>query len=164
MTSPDVERYDALRAELVDDQAWTYDRRIVDALPWTAIRGLALRPRDLGGLGRQTTVGQLKSYVAAHRAAQGDIVGTREERIERRQHEIDALALIARRSLERAADAGALDVHAAKVLLDARSAEAKMHGDDTPAELVVTHRDAVFDDLNAALQAMGEAPVERIEA
>ena len=103
----------------------------------------------------------MKGLVAAHRAEQGEIVGTREERIERRQHELDELALLARASLGRAAKLGALDVHAAKVLLDARAAEAKMHGDDAALriEADVTTHDAVLDELNAALVAMGEEPV-----
>jgi hypothetical protein len=157
------DKREIIEARIIRDQAWAYERRIVDALPWQSIRALALRPAELGGIGANVSTGTLRGMVAAHRAAQGDVVGTREERIERRQLEIDALALGARAALERAHAVGALDVHAAKVLLEARAAEAKMHGDDTPAELIVTHRDALLDELNASLLAMGEKPV-RIES
>lgn len=152
---------DLVVARVVVERQWAYDRRIVDGMTWQMIRALALRPDEHGGIGRNYGIATLKGLVAAHRAEQGEIVGTREERIERRQHELDELALLARASLGRAAAAGALDVHAAKVLLDARAAEAKMHGDDAALriEADVTTHDAVLDELNAALVAMGEEPV-----
>jgi hypothetical protein len=152
-----------VEAAIVRDQQWAYDRRIVDGLSWQQIRYLGVRPLEHGGIGRDLSIGSLKGMVAAHRSAQGEIVGTRDERIERRQLEIDELARLARNSVARADAAGKLDATGARLLLDARAAEAKMHGDDTPAELVVTHRDAVLDDLNAALAAMGEAPIERAD-
>lgn len=161
-------------ARVVLEQQWTYDRRIVDGMTWQMIRSLALRPDEHGGIGRNYGIATLKGLVAAHRAEQGEIVGTREERIERRQHELDELALLARGALARAAAGGVvtidgerveipprLDEKAAKVLLDARAAEAKMHGDDAALriEADVTTHDAVLDELNAALVAMGEEPV-----
>lgn len=154
-----------IAARVALEQEWAYERRIVDGLPWAAIRALALRPLEHGGIDRNVGVATLRALVAAHRAEQGEIVGTREERIERRQHELDTLALAARSSLAKAAKLGALDVHAAKVLLDARAAEAKMHGDDAALriEADVTTHDAVLDELNAALVAMGEEPV-KVEA
>lgn len=140
-------------ARVVLEQAWAYDRRIVDGMTWQMIRGLALRPDEHGGIGRNVGISTLKALVAAHRAEQGEIVGTREERIERRQHEIDMLALAARASIARAQAAGALDVHGAKVLLEARAAEAKMHGDDAALriEADVTTHDAVDAELDAML-------------
>lgn len=169
---PPVGEIVAARAVL--EQAWTYDRRIVDGMTWQMIRALALRPDELGGIGRNYGIATLKGLVAAHRAEQGEIVGTREERIERRQHELDELALLARASIARAAAGGVvkidgelveipprLDEKAAKVLLVARAAEAKMHGDDAAqrVDVDVTTHDAVLDELNAALVAMGEEPV-----
>lgn len=142
-----------IEARILEEQAWTYDRRIVDGLSWHAIRGLALRPREAGGLDRNLGIGTLKDLVAAHRAAQGEIVGTRAERVERRQLEYDELALMARRNLARGAEVEALDVHAAKLLLDVRAAEAKMHGDDQPAEakVEIVTRSAVEAELDAML-------------
>lgn len=148
-------------ASLVFEREWTYTQRIVHALPWTAIRSAALRPIDAGGIGRNYGIATLKGLVAQHRADQGEVVGTREERIERRQLELDTLALLARASLEKAASLGALDVHAADVLLKTRTAEAKMHGDDAALriEADVTTHDAVTDELNEMLARIGEAPI-----
>lgn len=149
-----------IEARVVLERAWVYERRIHDGMPWPAIRSLALRPDELGGIGRNYGIATLRGMVAAHRADQGEVVGTREERLERRQHEYDVLALGARAALARKAsdpDYPGLDVNAAKLLLDVRAAEAKMHGDDaaTKIEAEVTTRDGVLDDLNAALAAIG---------
>jgi hypothetical protein len=124
-----------IEARLAADQEWTWQRRVIDGLTWPAIRSLALRPREAGGIGANVGIATLKGWADAHRAAQGDIVGTREERVERRQLEYETIALAARRSLARAGELETLDVHAAKVLLEVRAAEAKMHGDDKPAEI-----------------------------
>lgn len=150
-----------IEKRILEEQEWAYEARIVRGLSWHAIRGLALRPREHGGIDRNVGIGTLKDLVAAHRAAQGDVVGTRDERVERRQIEYDELALLARASLVKAAELEAVDIHAAKLLLDVRAAEAKMHGDDRPAEIraeIVT-RDAVLDELNAELAAMGEQTI-----
>lgn len=154
-----------IEARVVLERAWVYERRIHDGMPWPAIRALALRPDEAGGIGRNYGVSTLRGMVAAHRADQGEVVGTREERLERRQHEYDVLALGARAALARAAahrdeygePAPYLDTAAAKLLLDVRAAEARMHGDDQPTkiEAEVTTRDGVLDDLNAALAAIG---------
>lgn len=149
-----------IEARVVLERAWVYERRIHDGMPWPAIRALALRPDEAGGIGRNYGVSTLRGMVAAHRADQGEVVGTREERLERRQHEYDTIALGARAALARKAsdpDYPGLDVNAAKLLLDVRAAEARMHGDDMPTkiEAEVTTRDGVLDDLNAALAAIG---------
>ncbi len=153
-----------IEKRVLEEQAWAYDQRIVRGLSWHAIRGLAMRPREHGGIDRVLGIGTLKDLVAAHRAAQGDIVGTRDERVERRQLEYDELALLARSALAAKANDPmypGLDVNAAKVLLEARDREAKMHGDDKPVEskVEIVSRDAVLDELNAELAAMGERPV-----
>jgi len=142
-----------IEKRILEEQQWAWEQRIARGLPWHAIRGLALRPRDAGGIDRNLGIGTLKEMVAAHRAAMGEIVGTREERVERRQLEYDDIALLARASLAKAAEVEALDVHAAKVLMDVRAAEAKMHGDDRPTEIhaEIVSRDAVDAELNAML-------------
>lgn len=153
----------ALIAEkIVREQAWVYEQRIVRGLSWHAIRGLALRPEEAGGIGRNFAIGTLKDMVAAHRVAQGDVIGTADERRERRQLELDEMALLARASIAKAAELETLDIHAMKVLLDVRAAEAKMHGDDKPVEIKadIVHHDAIIDELNAELIALGEATVE----
>lgn len=154
-----------IEKRILEEQEWAWRARIVAGLSWHAIRGLALRPRDAGGIDRNVSIGALKAMVDAHRAAQGDIVGTRDERVERRQLEYDEIALLAREALARKAGDPmypGLDVNAAKALLDVRAAEAKMHGDDKPAEIkaeIVT-RDAILEELNAELIALGEEPVK----
>jgi len=192
---------DLVKARVILEQAWVYEQRIERGLPWSAIRAHALRPDKLGGIGRNLSVSALRSMVAAHRAEQGEIVGTRDERIERRQLEYDTLALLARgtitgevfepdlsifepdpedstrTAIEKArakADiesrvkiaAAKMRGDAAKLLLDVRAAEAKMHGDDAALriEADVTTHDAVLDELNAALVAMGEEPVKAVES
>lgn len=147
-----------IEARVLEEQEWAWTQRIARGLPWHAIRGLALRPRDAGGIDRNLGIGTLKEMVAAHRAAMGEIVGTREERVERRQLEYDEIAQLSRASLAKAAEVEALDVHAAKVLLDVRAAEAKMHGDDRPVEMKaeITTRTAVEAELEAMLSRIPE--------
>lgn len=147
-----------IEKRILEEQQWAWEQRIARGLPWHAIRGLALRPRDAGGIDRNLGIGTLKEMVAAHRAAMGEIVGTREERVERRQLEYDEIALLARASLAKAAEVEALDVHAAKALLDVRAAEAKMHGDDRPTEIhaEIVSRDTVDAELNAMLSRIPE--------
>lgn len=150
-----------IAARIVEEQAWTYEQRIVRGLSWHAIRGLALRPREHGGIDRNLGIGTLKDLVAAHRAAQGEIVGTRDERVERRQLEYDELALLARGALAaKASDPmyPGLDVNALKALLDVRAAEAKMHGDDKPAEakVEIVQRAQIDAEIEAMLARMDE--------
>ena len=150
-----------IEKRILDEQAFAYEARIVRGLSWHAIRGLAMRPRDAGGIDRVVSISTLKDLVAAHRAAQGEVVGTRDERVERRQLEYDEMALLARAAL--AAKAGDpmypdVDVNAAKLLLDVRAAEAKMHGDDKPAEakVEIVTRDAVDAEIEAMLSRLDE--------
>lgn len=163
MTTPDA-RTALIQARILEEQEWAYEQRIVRGLHWHAIRGAALRPRDHGGIDRSVGIAALKDMVAAHRAAQGEVVGTRDERVERRQLEYDDVALLVRAALVRGAEVGVVDVAAAKLLIEVRSAEAKMHGDDRPTEakMEIITRDAVLDELNAELAAMGEQRV-RVE-
>lgn len=153
MTKKSDARTALIEKRILEEQEWAWTQRIARGLPWHAIRGLALRPRDAGGIDRNLGISTLKDMVAAHRAAMGEIVGTREERVERRQMEYDEIALLARASLSKAAEVEALDVHAAKALLEVRAAEAKMHGDDRPTEIhaEIVSRDAVDAELNAML-------------
>lgn len=156
MTKKSDARMALIEKRILEEQEWAWTQRIGRGLPWHAIRGLALRPRDAGGIDRNLGISTLKDMVAAHRAAMGEIVGTREERVERRQLEYDEIALLARASLaKKAADPmyPGLDEKAAKALLEVRAAEAKMHGDDRPTEIhaeIVT-RDAVEAELEAML-------------
>lgn len=159
---------DLILARLVVEREWAYQRRIVDGLSWAAVRSLAPRPDEHGGIGRELGIVALKGMVDAHRAELGGIVGTREERIERRQLELDELALLARASLARAAFptdpelSATLDEKAAKVLLDVRAAESKMHGDDAALriEADVTTHDAADAELDAMLARMPGRKVE----
>lgn len=154
--SKSTARTELIEKRVLEEQEWAYNARIRAGLSWHAIRALALRPRDAGGIDRNVPISSLKAMVDAHRAAQGDVTGTRDERVERRQLEYDEIALVARAAINAKAHDPmfpGLDVNAVKVLLDVRAAEAKMHGDDKPAELkaeIVT-RDAVDAELEAML-------------
>lgn len=154
---------DLIEARVAAEQEWCW-AQYVAGYPYPKIRALSTLPLEEGGLGLPSglSVSAIRSLVAEYRVAQGQIIGTREERIERRQIEYDEIALHAKRRIAAAAELGAMDKDAVKVLLDARAAEARMHGDDAAQriEAEVTTRDGVMDDLNAALVALGREPVE----
>lgn len=172
MSNESGARTSLILARIAEEQEWAYNLRIRDGLHWHAIRALALRPREAGGIDRSVGVDTLKNLVADYRAAQGVIVGTRDERIERRQLEIDEIALLARAEIARAADASdperhpRLDTNAAKLLLDVRAAEAKMHGDDAAqrVDIEVTTRTQLDAEIDELLVRIDAEPLERKDA
>lgn len=157
-----------IEARVLEEQEWAYNLRIRQGMHWHAIRGLALRPAEAGGLDRNLAISTLKDMVAAYRAAQGEIFGTREERIERRALEYDEVALIARAELARSAEGLVengevvvpphLNEKAAKMLLEVRAAEAKMHGDDAAqrVDVEVTQRTQLDAEIDAVLERMDQ--------
>lgn len=160
MGKRDVELYDGLAARVAAERAWCW-ARYVEGYPYPTIRAMANEPTDVGGLGYDLSVSAIRAMVAEHRAAQGSIIGTREERIERRQLRLDQIALDAQRSMARAREVGVVDKDAAKLLLDTMAHEGKMHGDDAALriEADVTTRDAVTEELAAAVAALGLDPI-----
>lgn len=167
----------ASRAELIEarvqrEREWCW-ASYVAGYPYPVIATMSGLPEAEGGIGRSLHVSAVKHLVAEHRAEQGDIIGTREERIERRQMRLDQIALDAQAAMRRAREPrvidgvelpGYFDEKAAKVLLDVMAAEGKMHGDDAALriEAEVTTRDGVLDELNASLAVLGMPAVEEV--
>lgn len=150
-----------IEARVLEEREWCY-AAWMDRLSWSAMRALANRPRTEGGLGRDIPVRVLRSLVAEARLDRGETGMTNEERVERQLFELDELARNARRAIAEAAAVGALDVHASKLLLDVVKREADLLGMNaaTKIEAEVVSRDAILEDLNAALVAMGAEPVK----
>jgi hypothetical protein len=171
------EREPASRAELIEarvlrEREWCW-ATYVAGYPYPVIRTMTILPPDQGGLGYALEVSTIKTLVAEHRAERGEIIGTRAERIERRQMRLDQIALNAQEQMRRAAAGrvidgielpGYLDEKAAKVLLEVMAAEGKMHGDDAALriEAEVTTRDGVLDELNEALAALDLPTVDKV--
>jgi len=156
------ERQALILAKIAEEQAfereWAYDLHVHQGIPFAVMLGMAMRPRDAGGVGRMLSWPDLRRLIDEQRAIQGTPFGDRETRIERRQMEIDELARAAKMSLARAGEAGALDVHAAKVLLEVRAAEAKMHGDDAAqrVDVEVTTRTQLDAEIEATLERLDQ--------
>jgi hypothetical protein len=150
-----------VEARVIEEREWAY-AAWMDRLSWGAMRALANQPREKGGLGRDVSPGALRNLVREARAMRGDLGMSREERAERALYEVDEVIRSARRSIASAAAVGALDVHASKLLLDAGKREGEIVGYFAAQriEAEVIHRDAVLEELNAALVAMGEEPVK----
>ena len=100
---------------------------------------------------------EIRTAIDEVRTAQGSIIGTREERIEKRHALYDDQILLALAARQKAAELGTIDVQAEKLLLDVLAAQGRMHGDDAAlrVEAEVTTRDAVTDELNAMLARLG---------
>jgi hypothetical protein len=147
---------DLIAQQTLREQAWCYARRM-EGYTFPMIRALANEPADAGGLGYDLSVSAIRSLVQAHREAQGEITGTRAERIERRQMLYEGQILRAQAAISRAAAVGALDPDAEKLLQSALAAEAKMHGDDAAQriEADVTHHDGATAELFAMLDEVG---------
>lgn len=169
-----------IEARVLREREWCW-QAYVAGYPYPVISTMSGLPESEGGLGRMLHVSAVKTLVAQYRAEQGEIIGTREERIERRQMRLDALGLQATQALtapseitvdmdskerreQRIAEARWRG-DAAKLLLDVMAAEGKMHGDDAALriEAEVTTRDGVLDELNASLAMLGMDPVEKVE-
>lgn len=159
-----------IEAKIAEEQAfereWAYDLHVHQGLPFAVMLGRAVMPRDKGGVGRRLAWPDLRRLIDEQRAIQGTPFGDRETRIERRQMEIDAMALQARQQLAKAAELDALDVHAAKLLLEVRAAEAKMHGDDAAqrVDIEVTTHSQLDAEIDAALERMGALDASREDA
>lgn len=158
----------ASRAELIEarvlrEREWCWSAYVA-GFPYPVIRTMSILPPSEGGLGYPLDVTAIKTLVAEHRAEQGQIIGTRDERIERRQLRLDQIALDAQAAMRRAREEDAFDPQAAKTLLDVMAAEGKMHGDDAALriEAEVTTRDGVLDELNASLAVLGMPAVEEV--
>lgn len=154
------------RAELIEtrvlrEQDWAYEQWL-EHVSWQGMRARVNRHPDDGGLGYDLSIDALRGLVAGYREREGLVELTRDEARERRAHDLDLVHRAARASMRKAATVGALDVHAAKLLLEVGRDEAKHYGTDEPvvAKVDVTHRDAVTEELNAMLARAGRDPIK----
>lgn len=159
-TSP---RAELIEARVVAEQAWMH-ARWMERLSFRQIAAAAALPVEQGGLGITVSPAGCKAMVHAYREAQGDLTMSREDRRERQSDELDELARAIRRNLaDFAADhGGAVNLKLVEALLAVGKREADLHGLAAPTEIKaeITHRDAILDELNAELVALGEQPIE----
>lgn len=151
-----------VEARVAREREWCH-ARWMERMTFRQIAAAASLPPDRGGLGVALSPAGAKAMVAAHREEMGDVTMSRDERRERQADELDELARALRRQIaERIETNGDVDKDAVKLLLDVGKREADLHGLSAPTEIKaeVTTRDAALDELNAALVAMGEKPVE----
>lgn len=167
---PKAKKKPASRAELIEarvlrEQQWIYEKHLAGH-PKPTIRAMSLEPVERGGLGRSNAVSfpEMRAAIAEIRTSNGEIIGTKAERVERytlRYEEQIELALAARSA---AAAENRIDYEAEKLLASAQTALAKLHGDDaaTKIEAEVTTRDGVLDELNEALAALDLPTVDKV--
>jgi hypothetical protein len=151
---------DLVAVKVMREQEWAYAAWLAH-VPFAQMRVEVAKPPSEGGLGYELSVQALRGLVTGYRARVGDLSATREEQIERELHDLDAIQRAAGLSLARAEAAEALDVHAAKLYLDAGAQRRKLLGLDAAVkvEAEVTHRDAVAEELNAMLGRAGRDPI-----
>jgi hypothetical protein len=150
-----------ISAQVAREQEWAYG---VWRDHYTAAdaRRLSRLTVEQGGLGYELSPSAFRGLVEGYRERMGLGVVNREARLERALDDIDNLHRAAVKALRRADDVGALDIHAAKVMLDAGKREAELLGLNAPTkvEADVTTHDGTLDELNAALVALGRAPLD----
>ena len=166
----------AKRAELISvkvlhEQRWAYERRL-EHLSYHEIRVLSANMPEHGGLGYDVSEHRLKGLVAGYRERMAEVEA--EELGEHRARELHDLDMI-QREAGRAIDAtranppvdaqGNLITFNDKAVaryLEVGRERRKLLGLDQPvkAEIEVTTRDAVTEELNAMLARAGRPPIE----
>ena len=173
MKRPRSDELLALRT--LNEQRWAYDRRM-EHLSYRSMRQLVGQAPPVG-LGYDLSEHALKGLVNGYRDRMSEVHAI--DLDEHRERELEDLDLAQRRAegivqlaaaaLKRAAELEALDVHAAKALLDANrqligagESRRKLLGLDAPtqAKVEVVHHDGVVEELNAMLARLGESPIE----
>jgi hypothetical protein len=154
-------RDELIAVKVMREQEWAYERWL-EHMSYQAMRVAASRPPEAGGLGYDLSAATFEGLVKGYREREGLSELTRDEARERRAHDLALIMRATRAAMAKAAALGALDVHAAKLNLEAGRDLAKHYGTDQPitVEANVTHRDAVTEELNAMLAAAGRNPVE----
>lgn len=145
------------------EQEWAYNgwraRLSVSALA----KRSSLAEAD-GGLGYGLSEAQVKKRLDGYRERmkpylESNAVAARERQVA----ELAELARLAQAALAQAASAGKVDKEAARLLLEIHNREARLLGLDAPTSIVaeVVTRDAIIDELNVELAAMGETEIPR---
>lgn len=151
---------DLIEARVAAEQQWIYDAHL-SGMTKPRIRALALEPVESGGLGRVVSYSEIRAAIDAVRAANGSIIGTKEERVERASLILDEQIMLGLAARRAAALENRIDYDAEKMIQAALDRKMRMHGDDaaTKIEAEVTTRDAVAEELNAMLLRAGRDPV-----
>lgn len=152
-----------IEARVVREREWMH-ARWMERMSYRQISAAAALPVERGGLGISVSPAGCKAMVAAYREDRGDITMGREERRERQSDELDEMARAIRGQLAEIMQSdGRVDLKLVDALLAIGKREADLHGLAAPTEIKadVVHRDAIIDELNAVLVALGEATVER---
>lgn len=166
---------DLLAVKVLQEQRWAFEGRLAH-LSYHEMRLLSSKAPPVG-LGYDVSEHRLKGLVASYRERMADI--ETEDLAEHRarelhdldlaQRRVDAIAENAARRVAEAAEMHTLDVHGSKLVLDATAqrraigeSRRKLLGLDQPvkAELEVTTRDAVTEELNAMLSRAGRPPIK----
>lgn len=152
-----------IEARVVREREWMH-ARWMERMSFRQISAAAAMPVELGGLGIMVSPAGCKAMVNAYREDRGDVTMGRDERRERQSDELDEMARGIRRELATTLEVtGRVDLKLVDALLAIGKREADLHGLAAPTEIKaeVVHRDAIIDELNAELAALGEATVER---
>lgn len=160
MTSPDTKAL--IVARVAREREWCH-ARWMERMTYAQISAASALPPELGGLGVHISHAGCKAMVTAYRADRGDVTMSKDERRERQSDELDVLARSIRTELATTHEEhGRVDLKLVDALLAIGKREADLHGLAAPTEIKaeIVSRDAVVDELNAALAAMGEAPIE----
>lgn len=173
--TPKTRRDELIALRTLAEQRWAYDARMAHLSYRDMRRRVAEAPPV--GLGYDLSEHTLKALVAGYRERMTDVHAIdldehRERELEDldiAQRRTDLVAELAAKSLARAAELEALDVHGGKLLLDATSqrrtigeSRRKLLGLDAPTQVkadVIVH-DAVTEELNAMLARAGRDPIE----
>lgn len=152
-----------IEARVVREREWMH-ARWMERMSFRQISAAAAMPVELGGLGIMVSPAGCKAMVNAYREDRGDVTMGRDERRERQSDELDEMARGIRHELATTLEeTGRVDLKLVDALLAIGKREADLHGLAAPTEIKaeVVHRDAIIDELNAELAALGEATVER---
>lgn len=173
-----ADRGELIALRTLTEQRWAYER-VMEHLSYAEMRSLANRKPSKGGLGYDLSESALKGLVRGYRDRMAEVEAhSLEEHRERELADADArqraaanLIGVAERSIVRAEQVQALDVHAVGLALKGiaqHRAESetrrKLLGLDAPtvAKLDITTHDAVTDELNEMLARAGHAPIEKV--
>lgn len=173
--TPKPARAELLAVRTLTEQRWAYDRRM-EHLSYRGMRQLVSQAPPVG-LGYDLSEHTLKALVTGYLARmrevhEVDLDEHRERELEDldiAQQRLDAIAGLAAKSLARAAELHAYDVHAGKAVIAATNARRaagesrrRLLGLDAPQQtkVDVVHHDGVTEELNAMLARLGEKPIE----
>lgn len=162
MTKKSDARTALIEAKVYREREWMH-ARWMERMTFRQISAAAALPVERGGLGIMVSHAGCKAMVAAHREEQGDVTLGRDERRERQSDELDEMARSIRTELStQLRETGRVDLKLVDAMLAIGKREADLHGLAAPTriEAEIVTRDAILDELNAELSAMGEQTIE----